>query len=59
MFFAALRAAKVPVEMHIFERGEHGFGTRSDLGTTSAWVDRWFDWMRAGGWLPAAAGSHE
>ena len=59
MFFAALRAAKVPVEMHIFERGEHGFGTRSDLGTTSGWVDRWFDWMRAGGWLPAAAGSHE
>lgn len=56
LFHAALTAAGVPVEMHLYERGPHGFGTRSDLGSTSGWVDRWFDWMRAHGWLSEAAG---
>ena len=55
MFFTALKAAGVSVEMHLYERGEHGFGTRTGLGSTSGWVDRWFDWMRAHGWLPAAS----
>jgi acetyl esterase/lipase len=57
LLFRALRDAQVPVELHVFERGEHGFGTKPGLGTTSGWVDRWFDWMRAGGWLPAAGSS--
>ena len=54
LFFSALKAAGVPVEMHLYERGAHGFGTRPGLGTTSGWIDRWFDWMRAHDWLPAA-----
>ncbi len=47
----AMRKAGVPVEAHIYERGAHGFGMAAGLGTTSGWVDRWLDWMRAGGWL--------
>jgi hypothetical protein len=35
----------------LYERGPHGFGIRDDLGTTSGWMDRWVDWMRAHGWL--------
>ena len=56
LFYDALRKANVPVEMHVYERGEHGFGVRADLGPTSAWVERWFEWMRARGWLPPAGG---
>lgn len=52
---AALRRARVPVEFHFYERGPHGFGVRQGLGTTSGWVDRWMDWMRAHGWLDAAS----
>ena len=55
MFYTALRSARVPVEMHVYERGAHGFGTRPGLGSTSGWVDRWLDWMRAYGWLPATS----
>jgi acetyl esterase/lipase len=50
-FYEAVRAAGGRAELHLFERGPHGFGTRPDLGPTSGWVDRWFDWMRASGWL--------
>ena len=52
---AALRRAGVPSELHVYEQGEHGFGLRPDLGPTSAWPDRWFEWMRARGFLPPAA----
>ena len=51
LFFEALRRAGVPAEMHVYERGAHGFGTRADLGPTSGWTDRWVEWMRSHGWL--------
>jgi acetyl esterase/lipase len=47
----ALRGAGVPVEAHFYERGRHGFGMAGDLGTTSGWMSRWTEWMRAHGWL--------
>ena len=53
--YRALRAAGVPSELHVYEQGEHGFGFRADLGPTSAWPLRWFEWMRARGWLPPVA----
>jgi beta-xylosidase/acetyl esterase/lipase len=52
-FYQALRRAGVPAELHLYERGEHGFGTRPDLGTTSGWTARWVEWMRVHGFLPA------
>ena len=41
------RAAKVPVEAHIFARGGHGFnmGYRSPLATLKGWPQRMLDWM--------------
>ncbi|MGE5814605.1 MAG: alpha/beta hydrolase fold domain-containing protein, partial [Acidobacteriota bacterium] len=51
MFFQALRAAGVPAELHIFERGTHGFGFSTGLGPTSDWPRRLEDWMRSHGWL--------
>lgn len=53
MFFAALRAANVPAELHIWTKGGHGFGMRKDLGEASTWPDRCEEWMRANGWLTA------
>lgn len=53
-FYAALRRAGVPAEMHLFPRGGHGFGMRAGLGTTSSWFDRLQDWMGMNGWLEKA-----
>jgi acetyl esterase/lipase/lysophospholipase L1-like esterase len=43
--FAALKAAKVPAEMHIFEEGAHGFGVRMAAGKpVEAWPDLLVRW---------------
>ena len=51
LFFQALRKAGVPAELHLFEKGAHGFGTAAGLGPTSDWPARLEAWMRAHGWL--------
>ena len=47
-FFLALRKAKVPAEMHIYEHGGHGFGmnVRGVPPATATWIARCADWMR-------------
>jgi acetyl esterase/lipase len=47
LFYQAVRRAGVPAELHLYQRGAHGFGTRADLGPTSGWVDRWLEWLRS------------
>ncbi|RIA45604.1 acetyl esterase/lipase [Hephaestia caeni] len=45
---AACRAAKVPVEAHLFEKGGHGFGPMrmgSQALTTRRWTENFSDWM--------------
>jgi acetyl esterase/lipase len=45
--FEALHANKVPVEMHIFQKGGHGFGLRSIAGRpTEAWPELYLAWLR-------------
>ena len=51
MFAAAMRRSGVSVELHLYERGAHGFGFSPGLGPTSDWPDQWIAWMRAHGWL--------
>jgi len=46
-FYAALRSAGVPAELHVYEKGPHGFGLRPDLGPTSEWPKRFAEWLRA------------
>jgi acetyl esterase/lipase len=52
-FYLACKAAKVPVEMHIYEKGRHGVGLGSDPKWTggeksvATWPDRLLDWMKA------------
>lgn len=54
-FYHALRAAGVPSELHLYEKGPHGFGLRSGYGPTSEWPQRAADWMRSHGWLTPLA----
>ena len=41
------RAAKVPIEVHLFAKGGHAFnmGNRSKLVTVKGWSDRLADWL--------------
>lgn len=50
-FYTALRKAGVPAELHLYEKGPHGFGMRQGLGPTSEWPQRAAEWMRSHGWL--------
>ena len=40
-----LKKAKVPVEMHIFGSGGHGFGIRPGEAAVNHWPERLTDWM--------------
>ena len=51
LLYGALRRAGVPVEMHLYEKGPHGFGTAAGLGPTSEWPQRLEERMRFHGWL--------
>lgn len=44
MMFRALRAAKVPSEMHIFEKGGHGFGLGPPNEPVSQWPELFLRW---------------
>ncbi|UCC96924.1 MAG: alpha/beta hydrolase [Phycisphaerales bacterium] len=50
-FYLGLRKAGVPAEMHIYERGGHGFGPGTEEGAVSSWMVRCADWMRGRGLL--------
>lgn len=46
-----LQQSKVPLELHIYPKGGHGYGLRRTTEPVTSWPDRLADWMRAGGWL--------
>jgi acetyl esterase/lipase len=50
-FYLALRAAKVPAEMHIFEKGPHGVGLALGDPLLSEWPVLLANWMRGRGLL--------
>jgi acetyl esterase/lipase len=54
-YFAALRRAGVPAELHVFERGKHGVGLAAADPVLSAWADRLDAWLRARGLVTEAA----
>ena len=56
------RAAKRPVEVHLYARGGHGFnlGQRSKLTSIKTWPERLADWLADNNFLqPAASASTE
>jgi acetyl esterase/lipase len=50
-FYAGARRAGTPIEMHLYEKGGHGFGLKPKVQPTDEWPDRCLSWMRAHGWL--------
>jgi len=51
LFYLALRRAKIPAELHIYERGPHGVGLAWSDAVLSSWSARLADWMRIRGLL--------
>ena len=49
------RAAKRPVELHLFEQGGHGFGMYQKPTTSTGWFDAFTRWLAMHGWLKPAA----
>jgi len=47
------RAAKIPVEMHLYTQGSHGFnmGNRSKLQSINTWPQRMTDWLTDNNYL--------
>jgi acetyl esterase/lipase len=50
-FYLALRRAKVPAEMHIYQHGRHGVGLAPDMPGTGNWPRQCEAWMRGLGLL--------
>lgn len=51
LFYLALREAKVPAELHVFERGPHGFGLGQNDPALAHWPDLLLEWLRTRGVL--------
>jgi acetyl esterase/lipase len=49
------RAAKRPVEFHLFEQGGHGFGMYPKETTSTGWFDEFVRWMAMHGLLKPAS----
>lgn len=47
----ALKQAKVPVELHVYPTGGHGYGLRPSKDLVSTWPKRAEEWLRSRGWL--------
>ena len=50
LFYEALVKNKVPAEIHIYEKGGHGFGLNNTT-TKDKWFERCINWMKANKWL--------
>lgn len=51
LFYLACRKARVPAELHIYEKGGHGFGLAPKDPILSTWPARCAEWMRGRGLL--------
>jgi len=51
LFYLALRKAKVPAELHVYEQGKHGLGLAAGAIGAESWPAQCIDWMRGRGLL--------
>lgn len=47
----ALKQSKVPVELHVYASGGHGYGLRRTEEPVTHWPDLTAQWMKGQGWL--------
>lgn len=50
VFYQALLKNKVPAEMHLYQKGGHGFGMVNKT-TEERWMNSCKNWMKSNGWL--------
>jgi acetyl esterase/lipase len=50
LFYLSLVKNKVPAELHVYQKGGHGFGMNNPT-TADKWMERCFNWMGSNGWL--------
>ena len=50
-YFLALKRHNINAELHIYEKGGHGFGLAKKGGTESDWPDACIHWLKANGLL--------
>jgi acetyl esterase/lipase len=53
--YASWTAAELPAELHVYERGGHGFGMRTLNQPVDGWATAFAAWMKSHGWLDAPA----
>jgi acetyl esterase/lipase len=49
--FMAWHAAGKPAELHVFRRGDHGFGMKKTGRPVDRWIDLFYAWMDNAGFL--------
>ena len=49
--YSAWKAARRPVELHLYARGGHGFGMNRQGLPSDTWIDRFWDWLQSEGFL--------
>jgi acetyl esterase/lipase len=50
-YYAALKGAKVPAELHVYPSGGHGYGLRPSKNEVATWPQRAEQWLRGLGLL--------
>jgi acetyl esterase/lipase len=50
-FYSALQAAGNRPEVHIYSSGGHGFGMKKQHTTSDQWLDEFYDWLQAQGFV--------
>ena len=55
LFYSALRKAKVPAELHIYQEGAHGVGLAVGRGAAAAWPEQLAAWLKTRGLLGTRA----
>jgi acetyl esterase/lipase len=51
--FLALKQAGVAAELHVYDRGGHGYGLRPTDQPVTRWPERCAEWLRAAGIVPS------
>jgi acetyl esterase/lipase len=51
LYSEALHKAQIPVELHVYPTGGHGFGLRPNRDYVTTWPARLTDWMQSRGLL--------
>jgi acetyl esterase/lipase len=55
-FFIALKAKGIPVELHLYEQGGHGFALETERNYASSWGEAFILWLKAHGIEPSLVG---